>query len=96
MEQKKIVLLEPVAHTITKEIPLAKRLENLNKRTLGILWNSKPNGNILLRRIQELIFDRFSLENSVWRQKPISDRAATYEIKDLVLSADFIINGPGD
>lgn len=96
MEERTITLLEPAANTITKAIPLAKRLESLNNKAIGILWNTKPNGDILLRRIQEVISEKFGLSESIWRKKPLSDRAATYEIKDLALSAHFIINGPGD
>jgi hypothetical protein len=96
MEERKITLLEPIASTASKQIPLSRRLASLNNKTIGILWNTKPNGDILLRRIHELLSEKYKINGVIWRQKVLSDRPATQEIKELALSADLIINGQGD
>jgi hypothetical protein len=98
MEQGKITVLSPVPKIFPKEMSPASRLDTLNGKVMGILWNTKPNGDILLLRIQEVLSNRFKLAGVIWQQKPRSaDVAAPAEIKrELALKADFIVNATGD
>ncbi len=97
MGQGTITVLNPAAGSFAKELPVAGRLHDLNGKVLGILWNSKPNGDILLRRIQTVLAQRFNLAGIIWQQKPRADIPVTKEVlKELTLKADFIIAGQGD
>lgn len=39
-------------------VATASRLPSLEGRTVGLLWNGKPNGDVALRRVGELLRDR--------------------------------------
>lgn len=93
MEQETITVLSPVARVLSKDLTKTPRLKTLNGKVMGILWNTKPNGDILLRRIQEVLSARFHLAGVIWQQKPKSaDVAAPAEIiRELALKADFVV-----
>jgi hypothetical protein len=98
MEEGKIVVLSPVPAMVSQKMSPAPRLDTLNGKVMGILWNTKPNGDILLRRIQEILSNRFKLAAIMWQQKPRSaDVAAPSDmIRELAMKADFIIAATGD
>ncbi len=97
MGQGTITVLSPATGSFARDIPVAMRLQSLNGKVLGILWNSKPNGDILLRRIQALLTERFRLAGTIWQQKPRADIPVAKEVlRDLTLRSDFIITGQGD
>ena len=49
----------PVAIPQAEGLRLAPRLETLNNKRVAFFWNSKPGGDIALRRIEERLRDRF-------------------------------------
>ena len=91
-----ITVLDPTGRAGRRDISASPRLCDLNGRVLGILWNGKPNGDILLRRIQESLAGRFNLSGVIWRKKPAVDVPAKEILEELAREADFIINGQGD
>jgi hypothetical protein len=96
MGQGVITVLNPTGRAVSREFRRAPRLVDLNGKVLGLLWNGKPNGDILLRRIQESLAGRFNLSGVIWRKKPAVDVPAKEILRELALKADFIINGNGD
>ena len=96
MGQGVITVLDPTGRAVSKEFRRAPRLADLNRKVLGLLWNGKPNGDILLRRIQESLADRFNLSGVIWRKKPAVDVPAKEILRELALEADVVINGQGD
>jgi hypothetical protein len=96
MGEGTITTLDPVARSNIKEFPQASRLNSFDGKVLGILWNGKPNGDILLSRIQETIAGRYRLAGTIWQQKPNVDMPGTAAVSKLASNADFIINGQGD
>ena len=95
---KTIAVLDPTANPkVIKEIPIAPRVHDLNNKVIGYLWNSKPNADILLLRIQENLSRRFLCTGNNLLSKPIastpSDAAITEE---LTLTSDIVINAIGD
>lgn len=48
-------VLNPVALTNAPKINPAPRPKSLEGKTLGLIWNGSPNGDIALKRIGELI-----------------------------------------
>jgi hypothetical protein len=91
-----ITVLDPAGRASCREFSVAPRLCDLNGRVLGILWNGKPNGDILLGRIQEAMTRRFNLSATRWWKKPAVDVSAGKLLAELATGADFIINGQGD
>jgi len=55
-----------------KPVTLAKRIDSFEGKTIGLWWNGKPNGDILLNRVAELLTKRFKDIKVVkfWEVKP--------------------------
>lgn len=55
-----VEVLAPIATRFGDQaIALAPRLSSFDGRTIGLLWNAKPNGDIALKRVGELIQQQF-------------------------------------
>jgi hypothetical protein len=64
---------------------------------VGFLWNSKPNGDILFARLEELLREKYEITAAAYRRKPTSSVPATGEVLDeLATSVDVAIVGLGD
>lgn len=52
-----IEVMIPTADKFGQDVPqpLAPRLASLENRRIALLWNGKPNGNVALTRIGEMI-----------------------------------------
>jgi hypothetical protein len=51
--------LNPMAEYETPILALSPKLANLNEKTVGLFWNGKPNGDLLLKAIGKLLEQRF-------------------------------------
>jgi hypothetical protein len=52
-------LVNPAGVLKVTPIKLAPRITALEGKTIGLKWNQKPNGNILLDRIAELLKEKY-------------------------------------
>jgi hypothetical protein len=52
-------VLNPSAECEVPVVTLAPRLSDLNSKRIGLFWNGKPFGDILLEEIGALLKDRF-------------------------------------
>ena len=92
-----IVVLDPTAKPRELHHAMAPRLPDLRGRAVGFLWNSKPNGDILFARLEELLRQKFEITNSVHRSKPTASiPAKEQDIDDLAASCDAVVVGLGD
>ena len=92
-----IVVLDPTAKPRELRHAMAPRLPDLRGRKVGFLWNSKPNGDILFARLEELLREKFEITDSVHRRKPTASVAATKDdIDELAASCHAVIVGLGD
>ena len=93
---KTIAVLVPTGEHKDKRIPLPSRVTDLNGKVIGFLWNRKPNADILLRRIQEQLSQRFRLAGTSW---VLGGMAATVDpaiIEELTRTSDTVIIASGD
>ncbi len=67
----------------------------LNGRIIGFLDNGKPNTDLLLDRIAEVMGGRFAF-GSIVREQKRTNAGARPEILDRLASCDLVINGLGD
>ena len=75
--------------------PLARRRASLRGLRVGILDNSKPNADVLLGRVAELLVERTGAGPvAVWR-KPGASRPAEV-IDELAASCDVALTGSAD
>ncbi len=92
-----ISLFDPTTKPTKKELPMATRPEKLEGKVMGVLWNVKPGGDILMGRFAELLDNRFHLARILKCTKVIQSYGAGEEIlNEFAANCDFVINGPGD
>lgn len=93
----RIVVLDPSAPPRVLSHEMALRPADIRGKRLGFLWNSKPNGDVLFGRLEELLREKYEITGVVHRRKPTSSAPATEQVMDeLATSVDVAIVGLGD
>ena len=97
MSAHTIAVLDPTAKARGGEISVTPRVHGLDGKVIGFLWNEKPNGDVLLRRIKEHLSQRFDLKGTTWHQKETASMPSDPGIiEELVDTTDVVINAIGD
>ena len=92
-----ITVYNPSSKPAPKELQSASRNVSLKGGILGIIDNSKPNSDTILKRMAEQLKNRFEIEEMVWYRKPTASLPiANDEVQKLVKKCDFILAGVGD
>ena len=92
-----IVVLDPTAKPRELRHAMAPRLPDLRGRAIGFLWNSKPNGDILFARLEELLRQKYEITDIMHRRKPtVSVPAAKQVIDELAASCHAVVVGLAD
>jgi hypothetical protein len=101
MNQAVWTLMNPVADVGKVELKLAPRVTDLKGKTIGLLWNGKPNGDIFLNEVGDLLRGRIDGLKIVrlWEVRP--DTKTVYGSSEDVMrsaaeKADLIICGSAD
>jgi hypothetical protein len=92
----RFALLDPTAEADVREMAIAPRLSDLQGKRLGILWNEKPNGDVLLSRLQGLLEKHCDLGSVLWRQKGSAEKISTHTLEELANGSDFVLNALAD
>ncbi len=95
---KTIEILVPTAEPNVKKILVNPRALDLNRKVIGFLWDEKPNGDFLLKHLEEQISQRYKLAGTEWAQANgvhISAEDAP-EVAQITTSADMVIIAVGD
>ncbi len=97
MEDDRIVVLDPTAAPRKLSHEMAARQAGVGGMTLGFLWNSKPNGDVLFNRLEELLREKYEVSGAIYRRKPTSSAPATEQvIEELAATVDVAIVGLAD
>ena len=97
MVTKTIAVLNPTATANIKDSSTAPHVHDLNGKAIGFLWNSKPNGDLLLNSIKDRLLERFQISEVKWHQKhSVAAPADTNIIAELGVASDVVINAIGD
>ena len=92
-----IFVLDPTAPPRDLRQDMAVRTPNLGGRRVGFLWNSKPNGDTLFSRLEELLREKYEITGVAHHRKPTSSAPATGEALDqLAEAADVVVVGLAD
>ncbi len=93
----------PTGAVITKEYSdIASRVSTLEGRRIGLLWNGKPNGDIFLDRIAEILEKKYKDIEIVkfWKVDPghtaFSNKYSEETLDRIANSADIVIASQGD
>jgi len=98
MNLKAEELLNPVGEIDPLQIPLATRFPDLSGKVLGLLDNMKVNCDFFLDRLEELLPERFKIEDVIRRKKSAgAGKVAPPEVlQELAESCDAVIHAFGD
>ena len=61
---------------------MAPVLDGLGGQSVGFLWNSKPNGDLLFERLEKLLREKYEIANVVYKRKPTASLPAKEEVID--------------
>ena len=93
----KIWVLDPTAQPRRLSHTMAARHSDIRGLAVGFLWNTKPNGDILFARLEELLREKYEITAALYRRKLTSSVPATGEMLDeLATAVDVAIVGLGD
>jgi hypothetical protein len=74
--------------------PMAKRLNTLGGKTVGILDIGFPNGSVFLDRVEQVLKSKYGVAEFLRRAKPSPARTADDEVrKELIEACDAIVEG---
>jgi hypothetical protein len=95
MSHSTMEALDPRGVPLSSAYELAERPSSLNEVRLGILSNSKPNGDLLLQTIQHALAQRFHFTEIIYRHKGTST-PAPLEVLDELVQCVVVLNAIGD
>jgi hypothetical protein len=88
-------IVTPIGITDTTPRPLAKRRASLAGSRVGVLDNSKPNADVLLGRVAELLVTRAGAASIRRWQKPGAASPAS-DIDGITAEVDVVLTGSAD
>ena len=96
-ETAKLIVLDPTAAPREMVQAMAPVLDGLGGQSVGFLWNSKPNGDLLFERLEKLLREKYEIANVVYKRKPTASLPAKVDVIDeLVASVQAVIVGLAD
>lgn len=92
-----ITVLNPTAPPRELRTEMADRPDDLRGRAVGFLWNSKPNGDVLFQRLEQLLREKYEISESFYRRKPTASIPAEPRVIDeMAATVKVAIVGLGD
>jgi hypothetical protein len=75
---------------------LATRVETLDDKVVGFICNGYPGAERFLRRVDEIVSEKYKLRGKVWHIKDyIGEPAKPHIQEDVIANCDVIITGLG-
>ena len=99
MAAKIIEVLDPTAKAVSVELEIAPRIHDLNGKVIGFLDNGKPNFDIFLARVEELLCQRFKFAEIVHANKRGIGTAVSFpvdQMEEFAAKCDAVVNGMCD
>jgi hypothetical protein len=93
----------PTGVAVTKKyIDISPRVDTLDGRRVGLLWNGKPNGDVFLNRVSELLEKNYKSIEIIkfWEVDPegtaFSNKYSDEILDRIANSADIVIASQAD
>ena len=67
-ETTKLIVLDPSAAPREMTQPMAPVLDGMGGQSVGFLWNSKPNGDLVFERLEKLLKEKYEISNVVYKR----------------------------
>ena len=92
-----ITVLNPTAPPRELRTAMAERPADLRGKAVGFLWNSKPNGDVLFQRLEQLLREKYEIPAALYRRKPTASiPAEPGVIEELAAAVEVAVVGLGD
>lgn len=76
---------------------LSPRLTTLAGKTIGVIWNGRPPGDVLFDQMFRILREKYAIKDVVFRSKPYIGNIAPAEVFDeLAKKCDAVVTGVGD
>ena len=87
-----MTILDPTSKSSARSAELAPRPSSLDGLRIGLLHNTKPGGDTLLRTISDQLSRDYKLKSVIWRSKPLPTVPASFVLEmseqcDVVIAA---------
>ncbi len=93
----RLIGLDPTAAPREMVQAMAPVLDGLGGQSIGFLWNSKPNGDLLFERLEKLLREKYEIADVLYKRKPTASLPATDDVLDeLAGSVQAVIVGLAD
>ena len=93
----RITVLNPTAPPRELRTDMAPRPADLRGKAVGFLWNSKPNGDVLFGRLEQLLREKYEIPAALYRRKPTASIPAEPQVvEELAAAVDVAVVGLGD
>lgn len=97
MQEVTLTIQNPVAMIEVAGVKPAKRLTDLNNKRFGLYWNRKARGDVALKKIEEVLKQRYSGLTFTWFETFINVPLSAAQLKTIAdLHNDAIISTTGD
>ena len=90
-----IEVLSPVAEVRPRRVPRAARPGDLTGKAIGFLSNRKPNADVVLERIEEMLLARCRPGKVMRWVKPNTTLPAPF-VEEIALQCQALVNALGD
>jgi hypothetical protein len=91
-----IVMLDPTL-TVARTETISPRLSTLSGKTIGVIWNGRPPGDVLFDHIFQVLEERHNLRRGPFIHKPWLGNVAPPEaFEELAATCDAVVTGVGD
>jgi hypothetical protein len=97
VQERKITILDPVSKPKIKKLALNSRPKSLEGLRIAVVDNTKPNFNIFMDRVQEILINDYKVASVARYVKPgrtVGVSAAI--VAEIKANCDFAIAGLGD
>ena len=91
-----VTLVNPMNEQAPQAASAARRLTELQGKSIALLDISKPGGSIFLDRIERLLKERYGVANVIREMKPTFAKPAPAGVLEKIRSVDAVIEGLAD
>jgi len=92
-----MLVYEPVAPCLTELRESRQSLDSLAGKVIGFIDNSKPNFDLLVDDLAQILIEKHGVKSVVKRRKKSASQGAPAEVmNELVGQVDAVITGSGD
>jgi hypothetical protein len=96
-QRERYEVLDPTDEDLPTEKKLSSVVPNLQGKVIGFLDISKPKGDIFLKRLEELLTERYHVKAVIHRRKPTYTAPAPPSLREELASrCDVIIEALAD